>query len=84
MAVAELKQGMSLLGLKAQWVPHAMMPVDGFTKPYTRSNLSPLLHILRHGTFQLADEFQQLVERQRLKEHSKPIARSKSKKMDPD
>eukprot|EP00971_Amphidinium_carterae_P184570 3664434-Amphidinium_carterae.1 len=56
LAVAELKQGMSLMGMKVRWIPHGVMLADAFTKPYTKANLAPLMHVLRNGWFQLTDE----------------------------
>eukprot|EP00971_Amphidinium_carterae_P350333 6491492-Amphidinium_carterae.1 len=49
LAVAELKQGLSLMGLAVRWIPHGVMLADAFTKPCAKANLAPLMHVLRHG-----------------------------------
>eukprot|EP00971_Amphidinium_carterae_P242816 4821320-Amphidinium_carterae.1 len=62
--VAELRQGLGLLNMSVRWIPHNLMLVDGFTKPFTKANLSPLLKFLKTGYFKITDEDSQLAARQ--------------------
>eukprot|EP00971_Amphidinium_carterae_P328638 6460622-Amphidinium_carterae.1 len=66
--VAELRQGLGLLNMSVRWIPHNIMLVDGFTKPFTKSNLSPLLRFLKSGHFTISDEDSQLAARQQERE----------------
>eukprot|EP00971_Amphidinium_carterae_P007068 139930-Amphidinium_carterae.1 len=79
LAVAELKQGMSLMGLTVRWIPHGVMLADAFTKPDTKGNLAPLMHVLRHGWFQLTNEVLHLADRKKDREEGKTTGRSKRK-----
>eukprot|EP00971_Amphidinium_carterae_P120745 2392302-Amphidinium_carterae.4 len=55
-AVAELKQGLSVLNLGIRWIPHQAMVCDGFTKCFGQGHLSPLLTLLRSGHAKLVAE----------------------------
>eukprot|EP00971_Amphidinium_carterae_P181130 3593173-Amphidinium_carterae.2 len=62
--VAELRQGLGLLNMSVRWIPHNLMLVDGFTKPFGKANLGPLLKFLKTGHFTISDGNSQLLARQ--------------------
>eukprot|EP00971_Amphidinium_carterae_P084416 1670936-Amphidinium_carterae.1 len=66
--VAELRQGLGLLNMSVRWIPHNLMLVDGFTKPFSKANLSPLVTFLKTGYFTISDEQSQLVARKHERE----------------
>eukprot|EP00971_Amphidinium_carterae_P235556 4674434-Amphidinium_carterae.5 len=67
--VVELRQGLGLLNdMSVRWIPHNLMLVDGFTKPFSKSNLSPLLTFLKTGYFTISDEHSQLAARKHERE----------------
>eukprot|EP00971_Amphidinium_carterae_P329176 6461482-Amphidinium_carterae.1 len=69
-AVAELKQGLSVLNLGIRWVPHQEMICDGFTKCFGQGHLSPLLSLLRSGFAKLVAE-EMLLENRKLEREQK-------------
>eukprot|EP00971_Amphidinium_carterae_P206224 4092365-Amphidinium_carterae.1 len=68
-AVAELKQGLSVLNLGVRWIPHQEMVCDGFTKCFSQGHLSPLLTLLRTRFAKLVAEDTLLKSRQMERTH---------------
>eukprot|EP00971_Amphidinium_carterae_P349233 6490913-Amphidinium_carterae.1 len=79
MAVSELKQGLSLLGMQIRWVPHELNAVDAFTKNYTKANLAPLLHLMRTASYQVSDELQLMLGRKEDRAAGMKMSREKKK-----
>eukprot|EP00971_Amphidinium_carterae_P106671 2113144-Amphidinium_carterae.5 len=79
MAVSELKQGLSLLGMQVRWVPHELNAVDAFTKSYTKANLTPLLHLMRTASYHVSDELQTLLSRKENRDAGVKTSREKKK-----
>eukprot|EP00971_Amphidinium_carterae_P266178 5279948-Amphidinium_carterae.1 len=76
-AVAELKQGLSVLNLGIRWIPHQEMICDGFTKSFSQGHLSPLLSLMRTGFARLVAEDKQLENRKLERLHKGYNSRSK-------
>ena len=60
---AELRQGISALGLQARWTPHNLMLCNPLTKAAHKANLQPLRTVMSSGNYQLSPEWQLEAER---------------------
>eukprot|EP00971_Amphidinium_carterae_P331541 6465172-Amphidinium_carterae.1 len=79
LTIAELKQGLNLMNMAVRWLPHNLMLVDPFTKPLSKANASPLLHVFQKGSFQINSEMEHLLERKKTREAGHHNSRLKSK-----
>jgi hypothetical protein len=79
LVTAEIKQVMSVAGLIPRWMPHNHMAVDGLTKEMKKSNLKPLLSLMKTGRLRLTAEDQEAELRKELKEQGIRVQREKGK-----
>eukprot|EP00971_Amphidinium_carterae_P259053 5141091-Amphidinium_carterae.1 len=84
LTIAELKQGLNLLNMSVRWLPHNLMMVDPFTKPLSKANVSPMLHVLQKGSFQLNSEMEHLLERRQVRDAGRYNSRLKTRGIDED
>ena len=77
LAVGEIKQGLAAIGASPRWVPHNTMIVDGFTKELSKSNLQPLIAVMKAGTYKMKGEHDEKVYREQVKASGSAITRLK-------
>eukprot|EP00971_Amphidinium_carterae_P163432 3240555-Amphidinium_carterae.1 len=70
LAAAESREAMSLLGLRPRWTPHNVCIVDPLTKQWSKSNATPLIQVMKTGSYLLAPEGVALQDRAEEKETS--------------
>ena len=76
---AEIRQVMAVAGLIPRWIPHNVMVVDGLTKELEKSNLSPLLRLMKTGRVRLTAEAEEVESRARLRDEGLQVQRHKGK-----
>ena len=54
-------------GFKPRWLPHNVMLADPLTKTVAKSNMAPLLGVMKGGTYKIVAEGSGLEFRQELK-----------------
>ena len=68
LVTAEIKQVMAVAGLVPLWIPHNVMVVDGLTKELKKSNLKPLLQLMKVAKLKLTAEEDEVDARRQLRE----------------
>ena len=79
LVTAEIKQVMAVVGLRPRWMPHNHMAVDGLTTDMKKSNLRPLLTLMKTGKIKLTAETEEMDSRTEVKESGGRIARNMGK-----
>ena len=79
LVTAEIRQVMAVAGLIPRWIPHNVMVVDGLTKELKKSNLSPLLRLMKTGRVRLTAEAEEVESRARLRDEGLQVQRHKGK-----
>ena len=79
LVTAEIRQVMAVAGLIPRWIPHNVMVVDGLTKELKKSNLSPLLRLMKTGRVRLTAEAEEVEARSRLRDQGREAQRFKGK-----
>jgi len=64
-----------------RWVPHDRNPTDGLTKVFSKSNMTPMLKLMRSGLIKICSEADEMMSRAKMKEEQGYIPRPKSKTM---
>ena len=67
LVTAEIKQVMAVAGLVPRWIPHNVMVVDGLTKELKKSNLKPLLQMMKTGKLRLTAQAEEVEARTKLR-----------------
>ena len=77
LVTAEIKQVMAVAGLVPRWIPHNVMVVDGLTKELKKSNLKPLLQLMKSGKLKLTAEEDEVDARRQLREDGGRVQKTK-------
>ena len=62
-----------------RWIPHNIMLADPMTKEVSKSNLLPLMDVMRSGVYRIAAEGDELAYRKELRESGATVARLKGR-----